>query len=115
MTDPSATSAVFRALADDSRRQMLALLSAGPRTAGELGEPFDISAPAVSQHLGVLRDAGLVEVRKVGRHRVYQLAPERIREVAAWLVELEAAWERRLDRLEHVVARLARDGGGDAP
>ena len=98
---------VFRALADDSRREMLALLSVRPRTSTELGEPFAMSAPAVSQHLGILRDAGLVEVEKAGKFRVYRLSPAPIAQAADWLSALEARWNQRLDRLEKVVNRLS--------
>ena len=59
--------AVFRALADPNRREMLSLLSEGPRTSSEIGAHFHMSAPAVSQHLKVLRDVGLVSVEKAGR------------------------------------------------
>lgn len=110
---------VFRALADDSRREMVEMLSYGPKTASELGDPFDMSAPAVSQHLKVLLEAGLVTVRKDGRFRVYDLATAEVAATASWLGELEQRWHARLERLERVVARLAaeqkRKGGGDAP
>jgi len=101
--------AVFRALADDNRRVMLTMLSKRPHTSTELGEPFDMSAPAVSQHLGILREAGLVEVAKVGKYRVYKLSPTPLLEVAEWLTELEKLWGTRLDRLDKVVSRLKKE------
>lgn len=90
---------VFRAVSDPTRRQMLELLLAGERTAAELAQPFDISQPAVSQHLRVLRESGLVEVRKMGRHRIYALDPRPIQDVAEWVRFFEGFWRRRLAAL----------------
>lgn len=103
------TSAVFRALADDNRRAMLTILSERSLTSTELAARFDISAPAVSQHLAVLRDAELVAVQRHGKYRVYSLAPEPLVGAAEWLRGLEDQWSRRLDRLETVVERLVKD------
>jgi len=100
---------VFRALGDDSRRAMLGLLSKKPRTSTELGAPFAMTASAISQHLAVLREAGLVEVERVGKYRVYKLSPQPLRDAAEWMVHLEAQWTERLDRLDKVVTRLQRD------
>jgi DNA-binding transcriptional ArsR family regulator len=100
---------VFRALADETRRSMLALLSVRPRTATEMGEPFAMSAPAVSQHLTILRESGLVDVERVGKYRVYKLVPAPLLEVSGWINGLERTWNRRLDRLERVVARLNKE------
>jgi DNA-binding transcriptional ArsR family regulator len=76
---------VFRALADPTRRAVLELLRRSERTVTELAEPFDISQPAVSQHLRVLRDAGLVEVEQSGRERRYRINPKPLRAVDRWL------------------------------
>ena len=90
---------VFRAVSDPTRRQMLELLGVGERTADELAQPFDMSQPAVSQHLRVLRDAGLVNVRKEGRHRVYSLDPQPLREVFDWAHYFEGFWRKKLSAL----------------
>lgn len=90
---------VFRAVSDPTRRQMLELLGVGERTADELAQPFDMSQPAVSQHLRVLRDAGLVNVRKEGRHRVYSLDPQPLREVFDWAQYFEGFWRKKLSAL----------------
>jgi DNA-binding transcriptional ArsR family regulator len=90
---------VFRAVSDPTRRQMLELLRERDRTVTELAEPFDMSQPAVSQHLRVLRDAGLVEVRKQGRHRVYRLDPLPLQEVFDWAQYFEGFWRKRLEAL----------------
>jgi DNA-binding transcriptional ArsR family regulator len=90
---------VFRAVSDPTRRQMLELLRGGERTAAELTAPFDMSQPAASQHLRVLREAGLVDVRKEGRHRVYRLEPQPLREVFDWAQYFEGFWRRKLSAL----------------
>jgi DNA-binding transcriptional ArsR family regulator len=90
---------VFRAVSDPTRRQMLELLGTGERTAAELVAPFDMSQPAVSQHLRVLRDARLVAVRKEGRHRIYSLNAQPLREVFDWAQYFEAFWRKKLAAL----------------
>jgi DNA-binding transcriptional ArsR family regulator len=90
---------VFRAVSDPTRRSMLELLRDGERTAAELAQPFEMSQPAVSQHLKVLRESGLVSVRKVGRHRIYNLDPRPIQEVFDWAQYFEGFWRKKLSAL----------------
>jgi len=96
---------VFRAVSDPTRRQMLELLSIRDRTVTELAAPFDMSQPAVSQHLRVLREAGLVEVRRDGRHRVYHLDPTPLEEVFDWVQYFEGFWRRGLEALGRELER----------
>jgi DNA-binding transcriptional ArsR family regulator len=84
MSRPNNGSDVFRAIADPNRRRMLDLLRTSERSVGELAKPFRMSMPAVSQHLKVLRNAGLVRERRVGRQRIYRVQPARLREVLTW-------------------------------
>lgn len=84
---------------------MLALLSERERSAGELGATFSLSQPAVSRHLRVLREAGLVRVRGEGQRRIYRLEPTPLKELDAWLDHYRHFWDARLDALE---ARLAQ-------
>ena len=88
------------ALADPTRRRMVELLAVRQRTAGELVEEFDLSAPAISQHLNVLREAGLVTTRAEGQSRIQVLNPEGLDDLEAWLQKTRAIWSRRLDALE---------------
>jgi DNA-binding transcriptional ArsR family regulator len=88
------------ALADPTRRRIVELLAERDRTAGELVEEFDLSAPAISQHLNVLRQAGLVVTRAEGQTRIQSLNPAGLDEVDAWLQRTRAFWSRRLDALE---------------
>lgn len=91
----------FSALADPTRRQVLDLLSRHERAAGELGRAFpSVSQPGVSRHLRVLREAGLVRVRKEDRHRIYSLRWEGLAPVEAWIARYRGFWETELDSLE---------------
>lgn len=87
------------ALADPTRRAFVQQLSRRARAAGELRPPRTMSQPAVSQHLRVLREAGLVRVERAGRRRIYHLEPAPLREVSAWIRTYEVFWNDRLDRL----------------
>lgn len=88
------------AIADPTRRRIVELLAARERTAGELVQEFDLSAPAISQHLNVLREAGLVITRAEGQSRIQSLNPAGFDEVEAWLQKTRSLWSRRLDALE---------------
>ena len=102
--------ATFRAIADPSRRTILDLLAEGERTVGELLAHFDFSQPALSKHLRILREAGLVSARAESRRRVYRLEAENLRSVAEWVRHYERFWNARLDRLGSVLDDLAREG-----
>lgn len=99
----------LKALSDDSRRVMLATLAHGPATAGELAALLPIARPGVSRHLRVLREAGLVEVRKEAQRRVYSLRPQPLTEINDWLSQNLAQWEHRLDALHVEIARGRRE------
>ena len=86
----------FEALADPTRRSLLRRLADGPSRAGDLAKPFEISRPAVSRHLRVLREADLVEVEAAGRTRLYRLSPEGLAAVREWMVELNQMWDKAL-------------------
>ena len=100
---------VFRAVSDGTRREILGLLSDGEKTVSSLGESFAISQPALSQHLRVLRGAGLVSTRRAGRFRYYQLEPERLREIHDWVAYYERFWTERLDRLGEYLDKEQND------
>jgi DNA-binding transcriptional ArsR family regulator len=101
--------AVLRAVADESRRTILDALSRGPRTAGDLAALLPIARPGVSRHLRVLREAGLVEVRREAQRRVYSIRLEPLADVDQWLSRYRALWEHRLDALHTEVARGNRE------
>ena len=90
----------FAVLAEPTRREILDLLREGERPVGELVDWLGLSQPAVSKHLRVLRDAGLVEVRPDAQRRLYRLRPEPLTEIDAWLAPYRRLWSRSLDKLE---------------
>lgn len=96
--------ATFHALADPTRRAMLARLAGGERSVGELAAPFDMSLWGAAKHVKVLEGAGLVACRKAGRQQLCRLKPERLAEAHAWLGQWERFWTTRLDRLEALIA-----------
>jgi DNA-binding transcriptional ArsR family regulator len=116
---------VFAAVADPARREVLSALAAGDLSAGEVSALFPISRPAVSRHLRVLREAGLVRDELVGRRRVYRLEATGLAPVSAWLSSLTssppataaaaAGWPGRLDALETEVRRTQRQRRTAAP
>jgi DNA-binding transcriptional ArsR family regulator len=111
-------SAVFGVLAEPRRRQILDLVRDGELSVGELVEALSMSQPAVSKHLRVLREAGLVEARVDEQRRLYRLRPEPLRELDAWLAPYRWAWDASLDRLETRLGEMARSeehGSGDQP
>lgn len=97
---------VFRALADPTRRRVLARLSRSPGSVSELAEPFDMALPSFVEHLKILEGCGLVRSQKTGRVRTYQLVPKRLRLAEDWLAEQRTLWERRLDRLDAYLIEL---------
>jgi DNA-binding transcriptional ArsR family regulator len=100
-------SQTFAALADPTRRAILARLALGDATVGELAEPFDMSLPAVSRHLKVLTDAGLIERRAEAQWRRCELRAVGLRAAADWIEEYRRFWEGQFKRLEAYLERTA--------
>ena len=98
----------LEALADPTRRRIVELLAERDRNAGELAAQFDVSRPAVSRHLRVLRERGLVTMRELGTQRVYALEPEPLAELDAWLARYRGFWAQRLDALDTQLKRARR-------
>ena len=94
------------ALADPTRQRIIAMLAAGAQSSGEIARRFDLSPPAISQHLKTLKTAHLVSVRIDKQKRIYSLDPEGLREVSDWVARIQAFWNPRLDALE---AALKKD------
>jgi len=102
-------STTFAALADPTRRAILARLTAGEASVTELAEPFDMSMPAVSKHLKVLERAGLVARGREAQWRPCRLDPAPLKGVAEWVEPYRAMWEQRLDRLDDYLRQLQRE------
>jgi len=104
-----ADSDVFAAIAHPVRRQLLDMLTQKEQSVTELAEPFAMSRPAVSQHLRILLDAGLVSEHRQGRERRYQLQAERLLEVQRWLRTYQRFWQNRLEALGNFLDRSAEE------
>ena len=99
---------VFEIIAEPSRRAILSLLVSSPQSVGELERRLRLPQPAVSKHLRVLRDAGVVESTVDAQRRLYRLTPEPLREVDAWLAPFRQFWSVHVDALERHLARVDR-------
>jgi DNA-binding transcriptional ArsR family regulator len=105
--------ATFSALADPTRRAILAHLSLGEATVNELAKPFEMTQPAISQHLKVLEDAGLIVSRVEGTRRPRRLANAGIEAMDEWLEMLRKALEKNYDRLDGVLAEITTERNGE--
>ena len=99
MSRSTASADVFAAIADPTRRAILDQLRHGEQPVKQLAEPFAMSLPAISQHLQVLCEVGLVQMRKAGRQRLYRLNPEPLKQISDWIAHYEEFWQEKLDAL----------------
>jgi DNA-binding transcriptional ArsR family regulator len=107
MRPAAGTVDVFHAISDPNRRRLLDLLASGEKPVQELADDFDITLAAVSQHLGVLREAGLVTSRARGRQRLYRLQPAGLRGVHDWTACYRRFWKSRVKRLRNLLDKKA--------
>jgi len=105
---------VFRALADPTRRQILTRVARADCTVAELARPFAISAPAVSRHLKILEDAGILQRERAGKYHRFRLNPRPLTDVRATLEQLTSFWLERLDYLEAYLGKHGTTGKGKA-
>lgn len=94
------------ALAEPNRLRIVELLRTGPRPVGEIGQKLHLQQPQVSKHLRVLKDAGLVEVKPLAQQRLYELRPEPLRELDAWLERFRTVMDARFDRLDAYLEKM---------
>ena len=106
MSTPVLENRVFLALADPSRRAIFESLTQGEAAVKDLTARFDISQPAVSQHLAVLREAGLVDGRREGRLVIYRIEPNGLKPLVDWIEHYQAFWTDRIDRLQRLLAEM---------
>ncbi len=109
LTETDTLSLTFAALADPTRRAMLARLAQGPAMVKELAEPFKISMPAISKHLKVLERAGLIERGREAQWRPAQLQAAPLKDVSQWLEQYRKNWEENFDRLEDYLRKIQKD------
>jgi DNA-binding transcriptional ArsR family regulator len=103
-----APQAAFRALADPTRREIIALLARSEMTIAQLSDRFPMTRAAVKKHLSILQDGGLIEVQPRGRERINRLHPDGLRPVIDWIARLDAAWDDRLTALQTAIAKETR-------
>ena len=108
-------STAFAALADPTRRAILARLALGEATVTELAEPFEMSLPAISKHLKVLEQAGMIAQSREKQWRPRRLEPGPLKEAADWLEHYRQFWDQSFDRLDAYLKMLQAKGGGDGP
>ncbi|PYE56590.1 ArsR/SmtB family transcription factor [Deinococcus yavapaiensis] len=108
MARAATTSDVFNALAEPKRRQLVDLLASGERSVTDLVRLLELTQPAVSKHLRVLRDVGIVHVRDDGRQRLYRLDPLSLRPIHDWVAPYQHLWNRRFEALDNVLDELQR-------
>lgn len=114
MASEDQLSAIFAALADPTRRAILARLANGDATVTELAEPFTISLPAISRHLKVLERAGLISRSRTGQWRSSTLQAAPLREATAWMEQYRQFWDASFGRLDAHLRRVQQDPGSDA-
>ena len=106
---PDRLSTTFAALADPTRRAILARLSSGEKSVTELAEPFDLSLPAISKHLKVLQRAGLIAQGRKAQWRPCRLEPGPLKDVAEWLEHYRRFWDKSFDRLNDYLREIQRE------
>ena len=109
MSSAATLDQAFHALANPTRRAVVARLGRGPATVSDLAEPFDMALPSFMQHLRVLEDSGLVTTHKRGRVRTVRIHPTNLKRAAQWLDEQRALWNTRLDQLDDYLQSLDSD------
>jgi DNA-binding transcriptional ArsR family regulator len=97
---------IFQAIADPNRRAILDLLAYQKLTVNGVAARFNISRPAISRHIKILVECGLIEIRKRGRERVCEVQPEKLNEVSAWIEQYRQIWEQRFGRLDEILQEL---------
>lgn len=97
---------VFQAIADPTRRDIINLIAYQPMNLNAIASNFAMSRPAISQHIKILIECGIVSITQQGRERYCKAELERLREVASWVEQYRKAWEEKFDRMDHLLARM---------
>lgn len=100
---------VYQAIADPTRRDILSLIVTEPLSLNRIAEKFEMSRPAISQHIKILDESGLVLIRKKGRQRFCHIRPEKMKEVDKWMEQFRQLWEDRFNQLDHILQNLKKE------
>jgi DNA-binding transcriptional ArsR family regulator len=114
MARAATTTDAWNAVAEPRRRELLGVLAGGERPVGELVDALGIAQPQVSKHLRVLREVGAVQVREVGRQRLYSIDATALKPIHDWVKDFERLWSERFAALDDVLVDLKRRDAGDA-
>ena len=97
---------IYTALAEPNRRRIIELIAKkGSLTATDISDEFDVTAPAISQHLKVLRESQLVQMEKVAQRRIYRINADKLSEIEEWIQKLKKVWNDRFDRLDKILTK----------
>ncbi|MDN3550538.1 ArsR/SmtB family transcription factor [Mucilaginibacter aquaedulcis] len=100
---------VFQAIADPTRRQIINLIAHQPLNLNAIADNFDVSRPAISQHIKILIECGLIDVKKNGRERYCEAKLGQLNEVAQWIEQYRKSWDERFDKMDDLLARLQKE------
>ena len=100
---------VFQAIADPTRRQIINLIAYQPLNLNAIAENFDVSRPAISQHIKILIECGLINIKKNGRERYCEAKLEQLNEVAQWVEQYRKGWEERFDKMDDLLERMQKE------
>ncbi|TAE58973.1 MAG: ArsR family transcriptional regulator [Bacteroidetes bacterium] len=105
---------VFQALADPTRREIITLIARKPLTPNAVADSFDVSRQAISKHIKILTECGLLVIRPQGRERLYAVQPQKLGEVSDWLENFRTIWETRFDKLDTLLQNMDSPSNSDA-
>ncbi|HMG09340.1 MAG TPA: metalloregulator ArsR/SmtB family transcription factor [Mucilaginibacter sp.] len=100
---------VFQAIADPTRRQIINLIAYQPLNLNAIAENFDVSRPAISQHIKILIECGLINIKKNGRERYCEAKLQQLNEVAQWVEQYRKGWEERFDKMDDLLERMQKE------
>ena len=104
---------VFQAIADPTRRQIINLIAHQPLNLNAIADNFEVSRPAISQHIKILIECGLIDVKKNGRERYCEAKLGQLNEVAQWIEQYRKSWEERFDKMDDLLARMQNENKSD--
>jgi len=102
---------VFQAIADPTRRAIIQLIAFQALNLNAIADNFDVSRPAISQHIKILTECGLVEIKKQGRERICEAKLDQLHEVADWVEQYRQLWEERFDALDQLLGNMKKESG----
>lgn len=100
---------VFQAIADPTRRDIMSMVMEAPKNLNSIAENFDMSRPAISQHIKLLEECGIITIEQKGRERFVYVQPRKMKEIDDWLQPFRRLWEERFDRLDNLLEQMKKD------